>query len=266
MAEAGWNDPESLSQYTDQGLFPLNPHINSGAYWLACNSPGTDSADMAGRQIRIGGSQQMSVVEAIGASPVSMEFSETYEGLQRGTVDCTLSQGPTIGASGLVEVAPHVSAFGEGRTTGSMTSGHVAGSSYKDLPLAYQQIIFDAATVDWFHGNLAGGIDASAYAMQDLSDAGSEVTPIDPGVQQTMSQAQEENVDKLVQDGVLPSDIRDQLKDRADKWSTIIEDELGNKDEGDPFKLHEWYEPGSVDFRPIAERIVEEVAHEYRPK
>lgn len=106
MTEAGWNDPAVIEQYTDKGLVPLNPLVSSGNYWLACNSEGTAPEDWQGRQIRIGGSAQTPVSEAIGASPVSMEYGEAFEALQRGTVDCTFVQGQVAGSTGLMEAAP----------------------------------------------------------------------------------------------------------------------------------------------------------------
>lgn len=266
MTEAGWNNPESIAEYTDRGLVPLNPHVSGGTYWLLCNSEGTAVEDWEGRQIRIGGTAQTSVAEAIGASPVSMEYAETFEALQRGTVDCTFSQGLAAGTTGLMEAGPHATTFGEGRISGGTVGGHVAGASFADLPLPYQQIIFDAATIDWFHGNIVNVLDSSAMALKDAREAGGELVAIDSEVEEIMSGAQESNVDTLIEEGMLPEDIREQMAAASEKWTAIIEDELGYEDGGEQFKLDEWYEPGTVDFRPLAERLFEEAASAHRPQ
>lgn len=265
MTEAGWNDPKVIEQYTDKGLVPLNPLVSSGNYWLACNSPGTAPDDWQGRQIRIGGSAQTPVSEAIGASPVSMEYGEAFEALQRSTVDCTFVQGQVAGSTGLMEAAPYGSTFADSRITGGVTAGQVAGSSFANLPLAYQQIIFDAVAIDYFHGQVLNVVEGSAQAVSDAKEAGGGLTAIDPEVEETISKTQEENVDAVIEDGLLPEDIRDQLGESADKWTGIVE-ELGYEDGGELADLDEWYEPGSVDFRPLAERLFEDAAAQHRPE
>ena len=150
--DLGWQTESLLAEYEENGVVPLNPLVSSGNYWAACNAPGSESDDWQGRQIRIGGSAQTPISENLGASPVSMEYGEVFEALQRSTVDCTFIQGMVAGSTGLLEVAPHLSTLGEDRFTGAVTAGHVAGSSFETLPLPYQQIIFDAANEAPFAG------------------------------------------------------------------------------------------------------------------
>ncbi|SMY11885.1 hypothetical protein [Brevibacterium jeotgali] len=50
----------------------------------------------------------------------------------------------------------------------------------------------------------------------------------------------------------------------ADKWTGIVE-ELGYTDDGGLTELDEWYEPGSIDFRPLGERLFTEAAEQHRP-
>lgn len=264
MSELAWNNDQLMEEYAEKGLTPLSPLLSSGDYWMACNSPGVAMEDWNGRQIRIGGTAQTTISESIGASPVSMEYGETFEALQRGTVDCTFVQGQVAGSTGLLEVAPHVSLFDQGRMTGGATAAHVAGSGFDDLPLAYQQIIFDA-DVDMFHGQMANTMDSGVAAVIDAREAGGGFTEIDPDVEAQMSEVQEELVDGLIDDGVLDEGIRDELEESAQKWTEIV-DELGYTDGGELSELDEWYEPGDVDFRPLGERVFEEAALPHRPE
>src|SRR5690606_42040273 len=109
----------------DEGhaLRPLSPLVSSASYGAAGNAPGSESDAWKGRQIRIGGSAQTPISETLGASPVSMEYGEVFEALQRSTVDCTFIQGMVAGSTGLMEVAPHVSTLGEDRFTGAVKIG-----------------------------------------------------------------------------------------------------------------------------------------------
>ncbi len=58
-------------------------------YGLLCNKPVRSVADMKGLRIRSYGFAYPKLIEALGASPVSIATSEAYEGLQRSIIDCT---------------------------------------------------------------------------------------------------------------------------------------------------------------------------------
>src|SRR5699024_3269039 len=148
------------------------------------------------------------ISEAIGSSPVSLEYGEAFEAMQRGTVDCTFVQPQVAGSTGLLEAAPHVSHFADQRMTGSATAVHVAGSSFETLPLAYQQIIFDAE-VDHWHGMVRNTMDAGLQSVLDANGAGGEFSVMDPETEATIAATQEDLVDELIADGRLPEDIRD---------------------------------------------------------
>jgi TRAP-type C4-dicarboxylate transport system substrate-binding protein len=265
MSEAAWNDDAVLAEYEENGVTPLNPLVSSGNYWAACNAPGSEAEDWKGRQIRIGGSAQTPISENLGASPVSMEYGEVFEALQRSTVDCTFIQGMVAGSTGLMEVAPHVSTLGEDRFTGAVTAGHVAGSSFETLPLPYQQILFDAANIDWFHGQVSAVVGSSADAVTDVREAGGEFSDMSDEAKKTVLDTQEELVDGLIADGVIDEEVRAGLQDRAGHWATVVE-ELGYSDDGELADLDEWYDQEATDFRPLAEQVYQEGALAHRPE
>ena len=73
--------------------------IRVPSYLMCAVNEGLEDPDRAARLI----------AEALNASPVSMEYGETFEALQRGTVDCTLAQLLPSEEAGLLEIAPNVS-------------------------------------------------------------------------------------------------------------------------------------------------------------
>jgi TRAP-type C4-dicarboxylate transport system substrate-binding protein len=264
MSEAAWNNEKVLSDYSEKGLTALSPLLSSGDYWIACTEPGSTMSDWNGRQIRVAATAQSEIASSIGASPVSMEYGETFEALQRGTIDCTFLQAQVAASTGLLEVAPHISVLSEGRMTGGANAAHVAGSGFTDLPLPYQQIIFDAE-IDQFHGQLATTMDSALQAVNDARAAGGSFTPIDSEAEEKISETQERLVDELIAEGRVDKDIREQLEQSAEKWTEIVE-ELGYVDGGDLTDLDQWYEVGGVDFRPLGQRVVEEAALSRRPQ
>lgn len=263
MSAQGWNNDAHLQAIRDEGLIPLSPTLNAGDYWTACNEAGTGIEDWQGRQLRIGGSLHIPMSESLDASPVSMEYGEVYEALQRGTVDCTYTQPQVAGATGLLEVAPYISHLDDERMTGSATGMFVAGPSFEELPLAYQQIIFDAE-VEHLAGNLQTTIDSIHQSVLDVDEAAGEFIPMEADAEAQLIETQESMVDELIQEGRLSEDIREQMATSSEKWGQIV-DELGYSDHGELANFDEWYEPGSIDFRPLAERVFTEAAEAHRP-
>ncbi|WP_337997547.1 TRAP transporter substrate-binding protein DctP [Oleispirillum naphthae] len=65
------------------GYRPLEP------YGLLCTSPVRTLADFRGKRVRSYGSAYPALFKALGATPISITTTETYEALQRGIIDCT---------------------------------------------------------------------------------------------------------------------------------------------------------------------------------
>lgn len=79
--------PLAKATYEKAGVTPfmfrgLDPYL------LLCTKPVSKVADFEGLRIRTFGSAVPAVFEGLGAVPVNLLTSETYEAFQRGTVDC----------------------------------------------------------------------------------------------------------------------------------------------------------------------------------
>lgn len=264
MSELAWTNEDLLAEFTGEGLVPLSPLISSGDYYTACSQPGTSLDDWDGRQIRIAGSAHNAIAQDIGATGVSMDYSEVFEAIQRGTVDCTFTQPQVAGSTGIMETAPYLGIFSDRRMTGSATAANLAGAKFQSLPLAYQQIIFDAQ-VDHFHGNLVATMDAALEMVKDIDGAGGEIETFEPDAEERIQETQERLVDDMIAGGRLDAGVRDQLQELEEKWTGIVE-ELGYEDGGSLADLEEWYEQDSVDFRPVSEVLFEDAALPHRPE
>src|SRR5699024_4443392 len=106
--QAAWESPEVLEEFEKKNLVPLIPMLAAGGYSTMCSKPMTSLEDWKGKQLRVGSAAAGKQVTDLGATPVSLSFPETYEALQRGTVDCDLGQlAPNVEA-GTFEVAPNI--------------------------------------------------------------------------------------------------------------------------------------------------------------
>lgn len=264
MTELAWGSDELLSEYTDQGLTPLSPLVNIGDFYILCKDPVESSSDWKGKQLRISGTAHSELADAIGASGVSIEFPETYEALQRGTVDCTFAQAQTAAGSGFIDVAPYVYHLPDSRMSGTTNGAHIAGSSFKQLPAAYQQILFDA-DVDYFHGTMTAIGNATAQTAARAVENGGSVEEFDPETAATIADSHDSMVDDFVADGSLPEDAVDIVRASSEKWADVSR-EVGFEDGGSLEKADEWYEEDTLDFRPFTDRVVEDVVLPHRPE
>lgn len=89
-AMANWHEsyPQYEQELTEQNLHAIGfrPLEN---YGLLCTKPVRSLEDMSGLRVRSYGFAYPALIEAMGATPVSISTSDAYEALQRSVIDCT---------------------------------------------------------------------------------------------------------------------------------------------------------------------------------
>lgn len=141
--EALWGTPEFLAENHDVGIYPLSPYSAGSRSVLACKEEITSLADLSGKQIRVAPITNFHQVEALGAIPVSIPFSELFESVQRGLVDCIIAGPSTIGGlPGLPALLPYVIAP-VGTNWSSTVAFNAAGLNWESYPLVVQQLLYD---------------------------------------------------------------------------------------------------------------------------
>ncbi|GAA2010086.1 C4-dicarboxylate ABC transporter substrate-binding protein [Brevibacterium samyangense] len=264
-AEIGWSAENLLAEYEAEGVVPFSPVVASGAYYSVCTQPGTDAGFLQGKQVRVASTAHHEVANALGASPVSMEYVEVFEALQRGTIDCTFAQLISSAESGVLEVAPHVGYTSDADSMSSRAVGaELAGSSYQALPLAYQQILFDSAGVARAAAGTTSVVNGTAMAIEQAKGAGGGAVPFDEDVNATIAEANGALREKVVAEGLLGDDIGTRVDEAGAKWAARAE-ELGYTDGGTIEDVDEWWTPEDVDFTPWAEALYEELYIPHRP-
>ncbi|WP_193096776.1 TRAP transporter substrate-binding protein DctP [Brevibacterium sp. FME17] len=259
--QAAWETPEVLAEFEDKNLVPLIPMLAAGGYSTMCSKPMTALDDWKGKQLRVGSAAAGKQVTDLGATPVSLSFPETYEALQRGTVDCDLGQlAPNVEA-GTFEVAPNIgvaSDAGIARSAGAIT----AGKKYSELPVAYQQIVFDSMSTT-FSTMMEVVIGAKAMAVEQAKANDGSVEPFDDDVQKQMATYAKTLSDKTAEKAEVP-DAPTTLNDAAKGWQKAVTD-LGYDDKGDFAELDEWY-PEDASYDKLGDELFEKVLSEHRPE
>lgn len=74
---------------------------------LFCRQPMKELADLKGRKVRTFGPTLNDLMKAVGATPVSLAYAETYTALERGVVDCAITGSGSGNAAKWFEVTTH---------------------------------------------------------------------------------------------------------------------------------------------------------------
>src|SRR5699024_11169386 len=155
--------------------------------------------------------------------------------LGRGVMDCVITIPTTAVPSGTLEVAPNVN---HGPTGAQIAAGLVAGSNVQNLPVAYQQIIFDAEPV------------FNAHWLEATANATAEIPALSEEYDGEVEAVPQEAIDAFTSyledtraasdDSPVPAQTSGEDGEaRAAKWSQRVE-ELGFTDDGEFGTMHEW--------------------------
>ncbi|SLM99168.1 hypothetical protein [Brevibacterium yomogidense] len=267
LNQLAWENEAVLQEFEDKGLVPLTPQVNSGEFFFVCNSQNAENSTASAwesRQIRIGTQDSEGAVRDIGANPVSLEYAEAFEALQRNTIDCTMTQLGSAAIFGVTAVAPNISYLTEGSFAGRGAASHLGGTGFSNLPLAYQQIVFDAQP-DYFalwNQHLA---DSNVDAVQQATENGGTISALPDEVQETIRDSQ---AAAIVDDGESEATSQAIASDPAaigESWVSVAE-ELGYSDGGNLQEIGDWYSADDYDFLPYATQLYEDVFLPHRPE
>ncbi len=88
------------------GVWPFGPQI------IFCKAPVKSLADLKGLKVRILDGVMAKFMERIGATPVTLAFSEVSQGLSLGTIDCAVTGPSSANSAGWPESVTHAYPLG----------------------------------------------------------------------------------------------------------------------------------------------------------
>lgn len=262
LTELAWSSDQIREDFDAQGLVPLVPVNPPGAYYSLCGESGSSLEDWKGRQVRIGSTVHSDLVRAMGGTPVSMAYVETYEALQRGTIDCTMIVMSAAVESGYFDSAPNLQYTGEQalpRVFGSM----LAGSKVKNMPTPYQQIIFDAWQTAHYNGIDRVPTD-NLSAVVSSKDKGGDIETFGDAVLDLIDANREASMADAVESGRLGDDIDTRMAEVVEKWEGVVA-ELEYEDGGAFSDMDAWFDPETFDSTPYVDQLYDDVISRYRP-
>lgn len=263
--QVAFDTDEVLQEFEDHGMVPLLPVYNSGANALFCSDERTSLDEISGASVGAGGTAQSAQVEALGGSASSIDYTELFESLQRGVVDCTVSS-PTVAVlGGFVTEAPHVVVDPDAGF--ALAPGTLAFSqaTWESLPLIAQQLLWDRLDV-FLASNLADKVFPNNAEMAKLVDeSGGEIQPFSEDAREAMRAENEELLNNLRgTDAVSDGDaFVDAMEAANEEWQTKVS-ELGYEEV--PYDEFDTYmADNKVDLAKYAEVVMNEIFSAHRP-
>lgn len=265
--QVAFETDEIMTEFDEHGMVPLVPVYNSGANALFCSEERTSAADLKGTSVGAGGQAQSAEVEALGGSPSSIPYTELYESLQRGVVDCTVSS-PTVSVlGGFVEAAPNVTIDPEAGFALAPGALVFSKTTWESLPLVAQQLLWDRLDV-FIEQNIVAKIFPNNAAMADEVDkAGGKISAFDEDARKIL---QDENATLL--DGLKKTEaisdgeaFVESMEKANDDWIKRV-DELGLDDVGYA-DFSAWWSKNqdSIDMSEYTSMVTDDLLAEHRP-
>lgn len=253
-------------EYEELGMKLLLPAFGSGAYMPYCTDSGDAIDDFDGRGVATQSIVQNDEAEALGMSPTSLAYSEMFEGLQRGVVDCVLSTVTGAALGGYIDAAPHVAFSAEQGFNAPGGSIAISLARWNELPLAAQQLLVDRLDV-LMEANFEGAWENTNAAVEAVLDAGGSFEELDRS-----AAAELQDVHEDVETGVAEGDavedgqrLVDVAADAESEWAATIDD-LGIGGIGTTYEdFPEWYSRGVPDLQPYFDELWAGAMGERRP-
>lgn len=181
-------DGKSYKQYVyeDQGL-KVFPMVSTFPYVISTTKSEIKSLDdLKGLKLRSGARVHDLFAKTIGASPISLPFTDLYDGLSKGTLDGALLAVPDWTSYGLEKLFSY--------TIEGLNLGHYSAlttmtkDTWESLPASVQKA-FEEATEAQLQTGVDNWISVNKKVRETSTGSFVNVTELDPALQTTLEDA-----------------------------------------------------------------------------
>lgn len=260
-----WDTPQAIEELEAADMHLLLPWYSGDSGGILCPEPRSSKADLAGLQIVASGKVNVLEVEGLGASPVSIPYTELFESLQRGVVDCSLNSMRVASLGGLIPIANHFTIddqVGLGKTPGSLA---INKTLWESLPLVAQQVLFDG-TKALLKTNIEGSVEFQVDGLAELVAAGGAVHSFDDEARAAINAAHDQAMENIAANSKVTDGqgLIDKTLVAAEAWEAIVAD-LGFPDDVSYAEFAEWHAANGYDLTEYVEEFFVETMLTHRP-
>lgn len=257
------------AEYTDHGIQPMLPLLPSSSSSLLCaKKPVSSLGDAKGALVRANGTSVAAEVKAIGGVNVDLPFTEMYDAVQRGTVDCQAASFTSHMNAGLFEVADYWTLDDNFQLVAGPAAFGFSLSRWESLPLVARQLLWDRLDVyleTFMKETMFGTI---ATALETAEKNGVKIVGVDDDLSSALRDYREKKTQELsasAEGGVDGEQTVATATDLHKKWLDIIR-ELDYPEDVSWNDVGAWLADNKLDFEPLVERLDQEVFAPNRPE
>lgn len=265
--EVAFNNEDVMNEFEEHGLVPLVPIFNSGAQGMFCNEPKTGLDDFKGVTSSSAGTAQSAQIAALGASPTTVAYTEMFESLQRGAVECGNASTTVAVLGGFISAAPHLTISPDAGFALAPGGWTFSKARWDELPLVAQQLMWDSLDV-YIAANVADKIWPNiAEASKVIRENNGSVNEFDPDAADAIRAENEKLLESLRSTDAVsdPDALVDDSLASAEKWLTEIEG-LGFSGDIGYEDFDQNFDPAEYDVTEFTDRVMEEIWSVHRPE
>ena len=263
--QVAFDNDEIMAEFEDHDMVPLLPVYNSGANGLFCTEERTTLDEINGASVGAGGVAQSEQVSALGGSASSVPYTELFESLQRGVVDCTVSS-PTVSVlGGFAAEAPNVVIDPDAGFALAPGTLAMSKSTWDGLPLVAQQLLWDKLDV-FIGANISEKVfPNNAELASTVKGAGGTVSVFGDDAREAMQAANEQLVEDLrgtdqVSDG---DGLVEAMLSANEEWNSTVGD-LGYE-QVEYVDFDTYLEDNEIDLSEYTSAVMSEIFDAHRP-
>jgi len=257
--------PQVTEELEAAGMHVLLPWYSGDSNGILCSSPASTKEELEGLQVVAAGEVNAAELKAAGATPVSMDYTELFESLQRGAVDCSLNSMRVTSLMGLAPVADDFTIdeeIGLAKTPGALA---INKDLWDSLPLVAQQVLHDGTEI-LLQANIEGSTQFQVDGLKELVDNGGSVNSFDDATREAIAAAHDEALADVasndkIEDGQA---LVDAVVSAAEQWTPVIE-ELGFPADVTFADFAQWHADNGYDLAEYAAKVYEELLLPGRP-
>ncbi|MGE0584655.1 MAG: C4-dicarboxylate TRAP transporter substrate-binding protein [Flavobacteriaceae bacterium] len=217
--------PKCRKEHEDNNIQFLGGY-GTAPYVLLCREPAKSLADLKGKKIRASGDWGFQA-QALGMTPVNMGIGETYESLQRGTVDCTFGAVGWLESFSMGDVAKNVVMT----NTGVSFSGPLLNlrlDLWKTLTDQQKQAFKEAAAIGIISAG-QGYLDDDKRVLSKAGEKGWNLIEPDQAIKDALATFPDKMSEIVVQKGKErgmedAQQIVDGMREMLKKWQAIVKE------------------------------------------
>lgn len=197
-------------------------------YHFVCKPEVVNPEDLRGLKVRVAGTTQTEWIQSLGAVPVSVPIADVYSGLERGSIDCTMSDATNLDKGNKFwEVANNVN---------TLKMGVVVGATYvfntgfwQALEPAQRRVVLDNVAMGLARSQVAYHVGVEA-ALDGSRERGLKVVEPNERMQETLASFQSSVSEGLPAKAVAqrgiedPSDVLAEFVALETKWRGLVAD------------------------------------------